>query len=356
MALPHGSSPSRKTKILKRDANLAKTAVLSAPGKLELADRRVPAPIKGQVTINVKAAGIGGTDLRIYKGILPASYPLVLGQEFSGEVHEVGEGVDGIRKGERVSIEPVIRCGRCSYCTAGRYTLCDQLKVVGVHADGGFSEQVTVPDYSVNRLPENISFEEGALVTPAAVALYALSRSEAKPGASFAIVGGGPIGLSVVQFAKLTGALQVILCEPLEKRRRLGERFGATQLVSPSDDMAKKVAELTGGVGVDVVVEASGVPENLEECLKMVKRGGRVVLAGAFGKPGGITVMNIVRKDLEVTGAWLYPNHYSRALSLLSKSKINLKDYVTRQMPLGQVAEAFQAADDPETFKVILKP
>jgi len=331
-----------------------RAVVLTAPEKLEVADRQPSEPQKNEVAVRVRAAGIGGTDLRIYKGVISAKLPLVLGQEFSGTVEKVDGDVKGFSAGDRVCVEPVVRDNTCEYCKSGIYTLCSGLKVFGIQLDGGFSESISVPKYTLHKLPDRTTFEEGALVVPAAVALYAFSRAGSIKNPSVAIIGGGPIGLCALQIAKFSRATKVLVSEPLDSRRALASKLGATKVSKPDQqDFTAAVNELTSGNGFDLVVEATGIPESVDAALASARRGGTVVFAGAFGKPAQLNMANIVRKNLDVKGSWLYPNKYGEALKLISDSRIAVKDLITHRFKLEEASKAFEVALSPDASKVI---
>lgn len=323
-----------------------RAAVLKAPKKIEFEERSRREPLSNEVILKVLYAGIAGTDLRIYKGVLKSNLPLVLGQEFVGEVKEVGSGVDEFSVGDIVAVEPVIRCGKCEYCLTGRYNLCDELKVLGVTTDGGFAEEVVLPEYTLYRIPSGVDVREALLINPASVALYAVKKAGVSFGDRVAVLGGGPIGLSALQFAARQGA-EVVLVEPLEKRRVLAERHFGIKAVAP-----EHVSEFSGGV--DAVIEASGNPSALNSAIEIVKRGGRIAVAGAFGEECRLNFASVVRKDLVVNGVWLYPNIFKKVIDALVKGKIDLKSYITNEFRFGDIRKAFEAALNPESVKVLL--
>lgn len=328
---------------------------LSAPETLKVVEREEAEPQPDQVRVRVKAAGIGGTDLRIFKGVISAKLPLVLGQEFAGVIDKVGSASKGVSVGDRVAIEPIVRDNTCDYCKTGTYTLCDNLKVIGINVDGGYSESVCVPAYTVHRLPDNLSFEEGALVVPGAVALYAVARAGGVKGAAVAVVGAGPIGLCAMQIAKLSGAAKVVAFEPLEVRRTLAATFGASDVAGPSqDEVAAAAKGSNGGKGFDVVIEATGNPEIVDTVVALARRGGRVVFAGAFGKASQVGMGAVVRKDLDLRGSWLYPGRYAETLELARGGGLKLGAMVSQRFSLPEAAKAFEAAQKPGIVKVVL--
>lgn len=329
------------------------TVSLTAPETLQLVEKEEALPLEDQLRVRVKAAGIGGTDVRIFKGIVGAKLPLVLGQEFAGVIDKVGGKAGGFSVGDRVAVEPIARDNTCEYCRKGLYTLCENLKVLGINLDGGHSESVCVPRYAVHKLPDRLSFEEGALLVPAAVALYAVSKAGPVRGASVAVVGAGPIGLCAVQIARLEGAAKVVAVDPLEARRDFATMSGASQAVgSDQSDIAAALSESTEGRGFHAVIEASGNPDSVDTVISCARKSGTVVFAGAFGKPAQVNIGGLVRKDLTARGSWLYPNKYADALRLANEGKIKLAGMVSQRFKLSEATKAFEAAQRPETIKV----
>jgi len=323
-----------------------KAAVLKAPEKIEFEERNVGKPDSNEVVIKVLYAGIAGTDLRIYKGILESKLPLVLGQEFVGRVEEVGSAVENLFEGDIVVVEPVLRRGRCEYCLSGRYNLCEKLEVLGVTTDGGFAERIVLPEYALHRIPGEVDVKEAVLVNPAAVAFYAVKKAKVSFGDRVAVLGGGAIGLSAVQFAARQGA-EVVLIEPDEYRRHFAEKHFNVEAVAPED-----VDVISGKI--DVVIEASGNPEAVSSAVEIVKKGGRIAVAGAYGAETNLNFSFVVRKDIEVHGVWLYPNIFRKVIEALSKRKINLRSYITHEFRFEEIESAFKTALSGEAIKVLL--
>ena len=324
-----------------------KVAVLKAPERIEFEERDTREPDSNEVIVKVLYAGIAGTDLRIYKGILKPKLPLVLGQELVGKVKETGDMVDNISEGDTAVIEPVLRCSRCEYCLSGRYNLCEGLEVLGVTTDGGFAEEIVLPEYMLHRIPEGINIKDAVLVNPAAVAFYAVKKAKISFDEKVAVLGGGPIGLSAVQFALRQGA-EVVLVEPEEYRRHFAERHFNVETLSPED-----ADDLSGKI--DAVIEASGNPEAIGSATEIVKRGGRIAVAGAFGAESKLNFSLIVRKDIEMHGVWLYPNIFKRVIGVLDRGKINLQPYITHEFEFEEIENAFKTALTEGAIKVLLE-
>jgi len=324
-----------------------RVATLISPREIIFEERDLRELKHNEVRIKVLYAGIAGTDLRIYSGILKPNLLIVLGQEFVGEVKEVGDSVEEYSKGDLVVVEPVIRCGRCEYYLTGRYNLCNELKVMGVTTDGGFAEEVTVPAYTLYKIPDSVDVREAVLINPASVAFYAVKKAGVSFGDRVAVLGGGPIGLSAVQFAVGSGA-EVFLIEPMEKRRAFAEKNFGIKALSPED-----AKELSGRM--DVVIEASGNPSALNTAVDIVKKGGKIAIAGAFGEECKLNFTTVVRKDLVISGVWLYPNIFRKVIDTLERRKISLKPYITHEFRFDEFKEAFETALSEDAIKVLLR-
>lgn len=233
------------------------------------------------------------------------------------------------------------------HCLTGRYNLCDALKVLGVTTDGGFAEEIVLPDYTLYKIPESVDVREAVLVNPASVAFYAVKKAGVSFGDRVAVLGGGPIGLSAIQFAVGNGA-EVVLVEPVEKRRVFAERHFDVKAIAPEE-----AAELSGKM--DAVIEASGNPSALNTAVEIVKKGGRISIAGAFGEECRLNFTPVVRKDLVINGVWLYPNIFRKVIDALERKKISLKPYISHEFGFDDIEEAFKAALSDEAVKVLLK-
>ncbi len=324
-----------------------KVAVLKALEKFEFEEREDPRPKPEEVVVRMRYAGISGTDIRIYKGRLKARLPMVLGQELVGEVEEVGGNVRQFSEGDIVVVEPVIRCGRCEYCLTGRYNLCNELKVLGVTTDGGFSEKLVVPEQTLHAIPEELDVKTGVLINPFSVGFHAVRKARATLGEQVVVLGGGPIGLSASLFATMQGA-EVVLIEPNEFRRRIAEKYFDVRAMSP--ELADELSD-----SADVVIEASGSSEAISTAVKIVKKGGRIAVAGAYSQDSSLNFSLVVRKDVEILGVWLYPNIFGRVIDVLKERKVDVKQLITHEFKFEEIAKAFETASNGEVFKVVIR-
>lgn len=345
-----------------------RAAVLSEPGDFGMQDVAIPEPIGRQVLVKVRACGVCGTDLEIYhNGWEGAEYPYSMGHEWTGEV--VAKGPEASVKfdvGDRVASEPHDGCGMCRNCKVGKYTACLNYGNFdmnhnhwGFTLDGGYAEYAIIPEKNLHHLPENLTFEQGTLLTTAACSLYAVERTEVEAGDFVAVLGPGPIGLLAVEFAKFRGASQVLLTGTRDNRLEVGKEMGADYTVNIHEEDPIEVAnELTDGVGPDVVIEAAGVHAAQSQAVDMVRRGGRV---GLVGNPGeGTTDFDtqwIVSGDLNVMGVKAEGMNSSyRVTEVMAHRDVVIDPLLTHEYPLEQTPEAlaaFEAREDGE-IKVVV--
>ncbi|MCS7309300.1 MAG: galactitol-1-phosphate 5-dehydrogenase, partial [Armatimonadetes bacterium] len=259
-----------------------KALVLHAVGDLRYEEVPLPEPGTGEVLVRVAYCGVCGSDIpRIFsKGTY--RYPLIPGHEFAGVVERCGEGVSAFAPGDRVTVFPLLWCGRCAACERGKYVQCEQYDYLGSRRDGAFAEYVVAPARNLLRVPEGVSLQEAAMTEPASVALHALRRAGGcAPGESVAVFGAGPIGLMVALWARLMGALLVILFDISSEKLALARELGFEQTYHPGHDSPEQVvARLTGGQGAHLCIEAAGVPPTLLQACVCARRGGRVVILG----------------------------------------------------------------------------
>ncbi|HEX8049012.1 zinc-dependent alcohol dehydrogenase family protein [Rhizobium sp.] len=335
-----------------------KAVRLEAIGSMTMRSIEKPVARPGELLVRVLAAGICGSDRHMYKGEYPTAIPVTMGHEFSGIVEEVGDDVTGFAGGELVTVDPNIACGRCHACTRRRPNLCEELTAIGVTRDGGFAEYVAVPYRQAFTLPADLDPVHGAFCEPLACCLHAIDKAGIRPGESVAILGGGVIGLLMVQLARLAGASQVILITRQLTRRQTALRLGATHAFDPTaSDAVAAVRDVTHG-GADVVIECAGVPETLQTGLQMARRGGIFVLFGVT--PAGVEVpvlpFDLLVNEVDIRPAYLNPFTHSRAAAMVASGVLELDMLVTRTIGLEEVAGVVGGVPLPGEIKVIVRP
>ena len=337
----------------------------TAPGQgnIELREAPVPKPAAGEVLIRVKAAGICGSDLHIWNWDtqVPMNPPVIIGHEFSGEIAEVGDGVEGWKLGEAVTCEPTYSaCGVCLHCQAGFYNLCAQRKVLGFWTNGAFAEYVAVPAKRLHRLPPGISFEEGAMSEPLACCVHAvLELTGVEAGELVVLSGPGAIGLMALQVAVAAGAKVVVLGTKADRARLEAARsLGAAQVLNVQEaDPAPIVSSLSDGMGADIVLECSGSEAAANLGIEVVRKRGKYTQIGLFGKPIQLDFQRIAYKEIQVTGSFAQKwSAWRRTLQLVGEGKVQLKPLATDVLPLSRWEEGFAKLNRKEGIKILLTP
>ena len=262
-----------------------KAFLVTEPHKFRLADVAMPSGSRDHVIVRVGACGICGSDLDIMEGSRPmevTAYPVILGHEFSGEVVEVGDGVEGLKIGDKVAIDTVVRCDSCRNCRMGWTCHClREFHQLGCTVPGGMAEYVAVPQRLVYKLPTEMDFADAALAELASCAAHGVTKAEIKPGDSVVVVGAGTIGALALQFARLYSPSRLIVVEIDDHKLTLAKRFGATHFVNTkTQDVTKEVMEITHGLGADAIIECTGSVEPIQKSFSYIGTKGRTVVIG----------------------------------------------------------------------------
>jgi L-iditol 2-dehydrogenase len=334
------------------------------PGNLELRSTQVPHPSENEVLIEVKAAGICGTDIHIRHDKFPYWPPVILGHEFSGVVVKAGERVQNFKLGDRIVSEPHTKtCGKCEMCRTGNVALCEHKRSPGWGIDGAFARYLVMPEHLLHRIPDAMSFEEAAVVEPTAnVVTDVLERGRVEPNDFVAISGPGPIGLLSVMAAKAAGAREVALIgtqSDEDNRLPLGQRIGADHIiVAGKDDPVEAVKALTQGRGADLVVEASGAPAAIASTPHIVRRMGRITAIGmtareAVSFPWDAAIWKVCTITFNLSTAY---TSWDRAIGLIAAGKIDVSKIITHKAPLEDWRELFDTVERGEAVKALLIP
>jgi len=336
-----------------------RAAIFSAPNQCEFVERETPRPDDGQVLVRVKACGLCGTDVHIYRGVFPARFPVIPGHEIAGVVESVGPRVSHLRTGDHVTIDPNINCGTCRPCRRGLVHLCRNLAAIGVTQEGGFATHCLAPARQVHRVPREMSFLVAAMSEPVACCVHGIERAQVGPGDVVLVIGGGMIGLTLLQLARLHGAAATILSELHREKREAARTLGATRVVDPQEeDLSAIVKEATDGAGADVVIEAVGSRATAQQALSLAGDAGRVLFFGVAPEEHEIDVrpFEVYRREITITGSFTNPFTQARAISLLASGRIQVADLVTHQLPLDQLVPAIELVESGHATKVVILP
>lgn len=295
-----------------------------------------------EVLVKVKRVGICGSDMHIYHGTNPlATYPRIPGHEVAGEVVAIGAGVEDVKVGDHVVVEPIHYCGECYACRKGRPNVCQSLSVFGVHEDGGMREYFVLPERQLHVVDPSLDWDEAVLAEPFTIGAQAVWRGGVQDTDTVLIQGSGPIGICILKMAKLQGA-KVIITDLEQERLAFAKENGADEIINAREEsVVDRVMELTDGEGPNVVIDAVCLPSTVELGVNVVSPAGTVVILGFDERPSQIPQLPITKKEVTIVGSRLQTNQFGRVVSLLNDRKLKGDDFITHQFPLDQVKEAF---------------
>jgi 2-desacetyl-2-hydroxyethyl bacteriochlorophyllide A dehydrogenase len=344
-----------------------KAGILYDDKTIRVGDAPDPCIGPAEVLVAPGFTGICGTDLHIYRGEFRGrvEYPAIPGHEFGGIVQEVGAGVTAFGVGDRVVVDPVISCHGCIACRTGHLNACRTLKLLGIDLDGGFGQYVAAPVSHVYAFPESIPMTYAPMVEMYGLGHHILQRGRVQPGETVAILGAGKLGLSVLDvLCHSAGASQSIVTDLQQFRLNTARELGADHAVNIArEDPIERVLDITDGVGVDCVIEAVGhyhlvgnQEAPLAQAVQMVRTGGRVVTTGLGEQLSAVHFKTLVMKEAEIIASRVTRGEFPRAIRMLAQGLLHPELLVTNQMPLRDIAAAFEQVDreDPATLKVVL--
>jgi L-gulonate 5-dehydrogenase len=344
-----------------------KAGILYDDRSIRLGEAPDPRPGPGEVLIQPAYAGLCGTDLHIFRGEFRSrvKFPAILGHEFGGTIVELGKGVGALRVGDRVAVDPIVSCHHCAACLAGQINACRTLELLGVDLAGGFGQLLSVPVGHVFALPENVPLHQVPLVEVYSLGHHILRRGRVQPGETVAILGAGKLGLAVLDvLCHSAGAAVTMICDiqpfRLATARALGVDFA---IDATREDPVERVLEISGGVGVDCVIECighhhavDGQEAPLGQAVKMIRNGGRIVTAGLGEQPAAVHFKTLVIKEGEIIASRVTLGEFPRAIRLLGKGLLHPQALITHTMALRDITAAFEQLDreDPSTIKIVV--
>ncbi len=343
-----------------------KALVLTAYNEFEIKDIPRPTPKADEVLVRVKACAICGSDVHGYDGSSGRRQPpIIMGHEASGVIEQVGENVRDYAVGDRVTFDSTVFCGSCWYCRHGMVNLCENRMVLGVSCDeytnpGAMAEYVTIKAHTLFKVPDNVTFEQAAMVEPLSIAVHAVSSvAPIHMGDRAVIVGAGTIGLMLTQAVKNAGVTELIVVDLDDQKLAMAKKLGATYTVnSAREDVAARVREICGAKGADIAFEAVGISATLNTAIDSVRLGGSVVMVGNVAKKVDMPLQKCVTSQISLYGSCASSGEYDICLDLIAHNMVDVDSLISASVPLDQGSAWFDRlhAAEPGLIKVVLKP
>lgn len=334
-----------------------KAAVFYGKGDMRVMDVPTPEPKRGEVLIEIKACGVCGTDVHIFegdKGAAEVTPPVILGHEFSGVVVKTGEGVTSLEKGDRVCVDPNVLCGECRFCLYGIGHFCENMTGIGTTTDGGFAQFVCVPHKQAYKIADTTSFEQGAMAEPLACCLHGADMCEIKPGSTVAVIGGGMIGLIMLQLAKLSGVAKLIMLEPVESKRAQAVKLGADFAYDPTAGDIHTVLAAQGQI--DTVIECVGKGETVKLAIAIAGRKSVVMIFGLTAPDEEVAIrpFELFKKEIVLKASFINPYTMGRAVALIDSKKIDVDSMVNPPISFEELPEVLGNAETRKKGKYIV--
>jgi Threonine dehydrogenase and related Zn-dependent dehydrogenases len=334
-------------------------AVMVSPGRIELNEVPVPETKENQVLIRICRIGVCGSDIHVYHGKHPyTSYPVVQGHELSGEIAKVGGAVHNFKPGDRVTLQPQVICGSCYPCAHGRYNICDALKVMGFQTTGAASEYFAVDAEKVLKIPDRLSFDEGAMIEPLAVAVHALQRGGEIAGKNILVLGSGTIGNLVAQAAKGLGAQAVMVTDISDYRLEKARECGADYCVNTArDSLTDALLEHFGPAKADLILECIGINPTMTQAVENARKGTDIIVVGVFGEKATVDLGLVQDRELRLIGTAMYREEdFITAIRLVEEGKIRLSNLITNHFAFKDYIKAYELIDrqKDKVMKVII--
>ncbi len=334
----------------------------SASPEFEIREMEIGELGDTDVLVRSKACGICGTDVHIYKGEAGSAEvtpPVVLGHEFAGVVEKVGAKVTKVKVGDHVAMDPNMYCGKCMPCRMGHKQNCEHLYALGVNTNGGFAEYTVCPEEQCFQVNKDIDFDVAAMAEPLACVLHGIDLAGIQPGQNVCVIGGGTIGLLMVQMARICGASKVILSEPVEKRRQIGLEVGADAAIDPiHENLEERIREVLGEGIMDVVIECVGNPGAAKQAIQIAGLGATILF---FSVPRvdatvELPLFDVYKKELKIVGSMINPDTHQRAVNLINSGRLEIKKLITHSYDLEHLEDGIKMQMSSESIKVVVHP
>ena len=336
-----------------------KQQVMVAPKQIEFREVPVPELQAGQVLVKIKKIGVCGSDIHVYHGTHPFTrYPITQGHEVSGQIVKVGEGVAELKEGQKVIIEPQVFCGTCYPCRHGKYNLCEELKVMGFQTTGVASDYFAVDASKITVIPDDMTYNEGAMMEPLAVTVHAVKRAGDVTGLKVAVLGAGPIGILLAQSAKAMGAAQVMITDIGDYRLELAKQCGADFVVNTAKrDFGEAMLECFGPDKADVIYDCAGNDITMGQAIKYARKGSQIILVAVYAGMANVDLAVLNDHELDLNTSMMYRHEdFVDAIRYVNEKKIQLKPLMSKHFAFDDYLAAYQYIDNNRetTMKVII--
>lgn len=337
------------------------SAVFHGKCDIRVEEREIPQVGPEEVLIKVMACGVCGSDVHIYEGDQGSTTtepPLIQGHEFSGVIVETGNAVTNCKVGDRVCVDPADNCNECYYCASGMMGHCEHMGAIGTNIDGGFSQYCKVKAKLIHHLADDVTFIQGAMAEPLACCINGADRSDIKVSDNVVVYGGGMIGLLLLQLAKLKGASKVVLVEPVEEKRKMAMKLGASLTINPMEQKVKETLLANGIEHVQVVIETCGLKSTSEEAIEIVDRKGTVILFAVTAVDSFISLKTyqVFQKELTIKGSYCSPYDMGRAVELINAHRIDVTAMLGGKEPLEGLAGVLSDPKKRAKGKYVILP
>lgn len=336
-----------------------KQQVMTEPHKIEFREVEIPKPGPDQVLVKIKRIGVCGSDIHVFHGLHPyTKYPVTQGHEVSAQIVDRGEYAKKYEVGQRVVIEPQVYCGHCYPCMHGKYNLCEELKVMGFQTTGTASEYFAVDESKCTPIPDNMTFDQAAMIEPLAVTVHAAKRFPDMKGANVCVEGGGPIGILLAQSAKALGAKKVMITDISDVRLQLAKEVGIDVVVNTKDkDFGEALVETFGPDKADVIYDCAGNDITMNAAIQNARKGSTIILVAVFGKMANVDLAKLNDSELDLNTSMMYRHEdYVEAIRLVSEGKVKLEPLMTNHFAFENYQDAYEFIDSNRetTMKVLI--
>ena len=333
--------------------------VMTAPKEIVFREIDIPTPKDDEVLIKMKMIGICGSDIHVYHGTHPfTKYPVTQGHEVSGVVVKTGKDVKSVKPGDKVTIEPQVRCGKCYPCRHGKYNLCEELKVMGFQTTGAASEYFAAPELNITKLPDEMDYKKGAMIEPLAVAVHAINRAGDIKGKTISVIGAGPIGNLVAQSAKAMGAGRVMLSDISTYRLELGKKVGIDKVYNTSTiDYNDALLDCFGPDKADIIYDCAGNDITMNSAIRSARKGSTIILVAVYAGMANVDLAVLNDHELDLNTTMMYRHEdYVKAIELVNEGKIDLESLMSNIFPFKDYQKAYQFIDEnrEKAMKVLI--